>query len=114
MTETEYGSDCAGRTAVRFGHDFIHNGYRYQVKANRPSGRRGSPVTLVSKAKNYQWDKLIWILYDRKYRILEAWEWKKDDYRKRFHQVKYVRPDEMRQRPGRKLVVSSSRSSIIS
>ena len=63
------------RSAVTKGYDFTHNGCRYQVKANRPSGKPGSPVTWVSKVNNYDWDKLIWILYDRNYVVQEAWEW---------------------------------------
>jgi hypothetical protein len=42
------GNYCAcgvSRTAVSKGHDFTYNGLRYQVKANRPSGKPGSPVT---------------------------------------------------------------------
>jgi hypothetical protein len=34
-----FGQDCVGRTAVTRGTDFCHNNVRYQVKANRPSGR---------------------------------------------------------------------------
>ena len=45
--------DCVGRTAVTRGTDFCHQGRRYQVKANRPSGKPGSFVTLVAKATNY-------------------------------------------------------------
>ena len=57
MTEEEYALDCRGRTAVTAGFDFTHHGVRYQVKANRPSGLKGSKVTLVSAAKNYDWDR---------------------------------------------------------
>jgi hypothetical protein len=60
-TDESYGKACVGRTAVTHGCDFILNGLRYQVKANRPSGRPGSFVTLVGKASNYDWDRLIWI-----------------------------------------------------
>jgi hypothetical protein len=84
MTEDEYCSDCASRTAVTRGCDFAHHGCRYQVEANRPSGRRGSFVTLVGRANNYEWDKLVWILYDRGYVVQEAWEWDVDEYRSRF------------------------------
>jgi TonB family protein len=45
--------------AVSKGYDFLHDGLHYQVKANRPSGKPGSPVTLVAKAKNYEWDCLV-------------------------------------------------------
>src|ERR1022692_2423500 len=57
MTEDEYCSDCVSRTAVTRGSDFTHRACRYQVKANRPSGRPGSFVTLVGRANNYEWDK---------------------------------------------------------
>lgn len=74
MSEDDYSLDCSHRTAVTKGHDFSYLGCRYQVKANRPSGRPGSPVTLVAKVNNYEWDRLIWILYDRCYVLQEAWE----------------------------------------
>jgi len=96
MTDDEYCSDCAERTAVREGWDFKFRECRYQVKANRPSGRTGSPVTLVAKAHNYDWDKLIWMLYDRNYGLQEAWEWNVDEYRKAFESVPRVRPKDMR------------------
>ena len=57
------------RTAVAKGLDFEWSGCRYQVKANRPSGKPGSRVTLVPKPKNYDWDRLIWILYNVDYEI---------------------------------------------
>jgi hypothetical protein len=101
MTEDEYRLDCKNRSAVTEGYDFTHEGCRYQIKANRPSGRIGSLVTLVSKARNYDWDKLIWILYDRYYVIQEAWEWTQQEYRQNFDSVKRLGPREMRR--GRKL-----------
>jgi len=101
MTEDEYSSNCASRTAVTRGCDFTHRECRYQVKANRPSGRPGSFVTLVGKASNYDWDKLVWILYDRGYAVQEAWEWDVDEYRRRFETVGRLSPDLMRQ--GRRL-----------
>lgn len=97
MSEEEYRSECAGKTAVRRGYDFMHKNCRYQVKANRPSGGPRSRVTKVGKAKNYDWDKLIWILYDPNYILQEAWEWKVDKYRRRFEGVKDLRPKHMRQ-----------------
>jgi hypothetical protein len=96
MTEDEYGLDCSKRTAVTRGHDFVCRGCRYQVKANRPSGRKGSPVTLVSRVKNYEWDKLIWILYDREYAMQEAWEWTVKDYKRRIAGLSRVSPADMR------------------
>jgi hypothetical protein len=79
----EYGQCMQGVTAVRHGYDFQFNGQRYQVKANRPSGKPGSFVTLVPKAQNYDWDFLIWILYNKNYEIEEAWLWEAISYDKR-------------------------------
>jgi len=101
MREDEYCSDCASRTAVTRGCDFTHRGCRYQVKANRPSGRRGSFVTLVGNANNYEWDKLVWILSDRGDAVQEAWEWDVDEYRRRFETVGRLSPAHMRR--GRRL-----------
>ena len=95
-TPESFGRDGVGRTAVTRGVDFSHDGLRYQVKANRPSGKPGSTVTLVAKAKNYEWDRLIWLLYDREYRVQEAWEWSTDDYRAAFDHVRRLSPAHMR------------------
>ncbi len=95
-SEKEYSTNGQSRTAVTKGHDFKHNNIRYQVKGNRPSGKPGSPVTLVSKAKNYEWDKLIWIRYDIQYNILEAWEWDVDKYEQEFGSKKRISPIDMR------------------
>ena len=72
MLESEYSEYMKDKTAVSKGDDFVYNNTRYQVKANRPSGKKGSFVTMVPKASNYEWDKLIWILYDSKYVMQEA------------------------------------------
>src|SRR6266542_4636144 len=95
-TNESYGKACIGRTAVTRGCDFICNGLRYQVKANRPSGKPGSFVTLVSKASNYEWDRLIWILYDRYFVIQEAWQWEVSEYREAFHVRNRLGPVDMR------------------
>jgi hypothetical protein len=90
---------CDGRklmTAVTKGHDFKHGGKRYQVKANRPSGKPGSFVTLVAKPSNYEWDFLIWILYDCLYVIQEAWLWTVADYRSQFETKTRISPADMR------------------
>ncbi len=89
------------RTAVSKGHDFIFNGKKYQVKANRPSGKKGSKVTLVPRAKNYDWDYLVWILYDVNYNIEEAWLWNVDNYKKHFSNSSRLSPADMRK--GRRL-----------
>ena len=63
------------RRAVTKDVDFVHNGLRYQLTANRPSGKPGSDVTLVSRktegARAFGWDRLIWMLYDRNYTLRE-------------------------------------------
>ena len=100
MKEDEYCADGVGRTAVRKDFDFKHNGLRYQVTANRPSGKKGSPVTWVSqkteKKRPFGWDLLIWILYDRVYNMQEAWEFTADQYRKEFATTDRLSPDHMR------------------
>jgi hypothetical protein len=89
-------ADCVARTAVTRGTDFLFNGVGYQVKACRPSGRPGSKVTWVPKPKNFEWDRLIWILYDREFRIMEAWEWSVERYRAEIEPIKRVSPADMR------------------
>ncbi len=96
MPIEEYRSGCKDRTAVTRGHDFIYGDCQYQVKANRPSGKPGSRVTKVAKARNYEWDKLIWIRYNDRYQMQEAWEWTVDKYCKKFEGVKRLSPNDMR------------------
>jgi hypothetical protein len=103
MPDEEYCAGGAGRTSVTKGYDFKFGDLRYQVKANRPSGKPGSPVTLVARARNYDWDKLIWILYDRKYELQEAWEWNVDDYRKAFESRSRLGPKDMQGTGGQRL-----------
>jgi len=95
-TDESFSLDCRERTAVTRGCDFRHNGLRYQVKANRPSGKPGSFVTLVGKASNYEWDRLIWILYNSRYELQEAWEWDVATYRAEFHAKTRLAPADMR------------------
>ena len=95
-TDASLASALKGHTVVHRGYDFKCKGIRYQVKANRPSGKPGSFVKLVSKAKNYEWDRLLWLLYDRKYMLQEAWEWKVEAYRAAFHAKELLRPKDMR------------------
>jgi len=92
----EYAECMRGSTAVRRGHDFEFKGKRYQVKANRPSGKPGSFVTLVPKAKNFDWDVLIWILYNKNYEVVEAWLWETTPYRQAFESVERLRPKDYR------------------
>ncbi|MFM7390233.1 MAG: hypothetical protein ACKO34_06380 [Vampirovibrionales bacterium] len=95
-TESEFSECMKHQTAVTKGFDFIYKGKRYQVKANRPSGNKGSKVTLVAKAKNYEWDILIWILYNKEYQIEEAWYFDVDTYKELFDVKKRLSPKEMR------------------
>ena len=74
-TPESYLGEMKGATAVRKGFDFAYDGQRYQVKANRPSGKPGSKVTKVGKPTNYDWDVLIWVLYNPLYEIQEVWAW---------------------------------------
>ena len=97
MSEAEYSLYMQDKTAVARGSDFVFNGLRYQVKGNRPSGKRGSKITMVPKATNYDWDRLIWVMYDRLYVIQEAWEWEVREYRKAFHYIKRLSPSHYRQ-----------------
>ena len=96
MSENEYSAYMKDRTAVNKGSDFVFNNTRYQVKANRPSGKKGSFVTMVPKAANYEWDRLIWILYDKNYVIQEAWEWGVEEYKDAFDAIKRLSPDHYR------------------
>lgn len=98
----EYSTSMCGATAVQKGHDFTFNNARYQVKANRPSGKPGSFVTLVPKSKNYEWDFLIWLLYDPQYQIREAWLWEVGAYTAAFDSVKRLSPSHYRK--GKRLI----------
>ena len=100
MNESEYCKDGQKRTAVTKGFDFFYNEIRYQVTANRPSGKKGSKVTLVKQKteKNgpFGWDRLIWILYDGSYEIQEAWEFSAEQYRQEFSAFTRLSPCHMR------------------
>ena len=61
-------------SAVKSKSDFEVNGLRYQVKANRPSGRPGSKVTKIGVPKPDGWDELLWVLYNKDYRVQEFWK----------------------------------------
>jgi hypothetical protein len=84
-------------SAVARGWDFEFNEEKYQIKANRPSGKKGSRVTLVPKVKNYNWDKFIWILYDKNYVMQEAWMFDVNLYRNLFENIKRLSPENYRQ-----------------
>jgi hypothetical protein len=95
-TDETYGLACSGQTAVSRGFDFTFSGNRFQIKACRPSGKPGSRVTKVPQARNYEWDYLIWILYNEKFQIVEAWQWPVDDYRAAFEGRSRLSPSDMR------------------
>ena len=92
MTDAEYSKSMQNATSVQAGYDFKFHGQRFQIKAARPSGRRGSKITLARKAKNYEWDYLIWIRYDREYRLEEAWKWSASEYRAAFDHLSRLSP----------------------
>ena len=92
MTYEQYCAAVRGTTAVSKGADFTFNGVRYQIKSNRPSGKPGSFVTKVPMASNYDWDRLIWILYNPKYEVQEAWEWEVRPYEAAFRNLKRLSP----------------------
>ena len=96
MSESEYSDYMKDKTAVNKGRDFVFMNIRYQVKANRPSGKKGSFVTMVPKATNYEWDRLIWILYDKNFVMQEAWEWEVKDYKPTFDNIKRLSPNHYR------------------
>ncbi len=96
MSESEYSNFMQSQTAVQKGYDFIFNNIRYQVKGNRPSGKAGSKVTMVPKAKNYDWDILVWVLYNKEYEIQEAWAWPVDSYKEAFHDINRLSPKHYR------------------
>ena len=95
--EHEYSEYMQDKTAVCKGSDFVYKDVRYQVKGNRPSGKTGSRITMVPKAKNYEWDILIWVMYDKNYKIQEAWQWDVQSYKKVFHDKKRLSPNDYRQ-----------------
>ena len=101
MPEDEYSKYMQDKTAVAKGSDFAFSGVQYQVKGNRPSGKPGSRITMVPKALNYDWDVLIWVMYDKNYVVQEAWAWEVDEYREAFHDKKRLSPNDYRS--GRKL-----------
>ena len=96
MSEKEYSNYMQGMTAVHKGFDFLFNGIRYQIKACRPSGKPGSEVKKVQNVGNYNFDKYIWILYNKEYEIQEVWEWDVKDFAATFPIDKRISPKEIR------------------
>jgi hypothetical protein len=98
----DYSALMQGMSSVNKGYDFKFNGARYQVKGNRPSGKPGNFVTWVPKTRNYEWDFLVWILYNPQYEIQEAWLWEASTYKGAFDSIKRLSPSHYRQ--GKRLV----------
>jgi len=96
MSDEEYAEYMSDKTAVCKGHDFVHKGIRYQIKAHRPSGKPGSFITNAGKARNYDWDVLIWIRYNTEYEIEEAWSWPREAYIATFDAATRISPADMR------------------
>jgi hypothetical protein len=96
IADEEYSKIMQGATAVQRGHDFKFGGIRYQIKGTRASGKPGSKVIRVPQATNFDWEKLIWINYNKEYEIQEAWMWGVEEYRSRFETSNRVTPEEMR------------------
>lgn len=96
LTPELYCGAMQGMTTVQRGYDFKFKGMRYQVKGNRPSGKPGSFVTWVPKATNYEWDYLVWVLYNQAYEIEEAWLWEVSAYRAAFDTLKRLSPSHYR------------------
>ena len=91
-----YSKIMKGQTAVTKGYDFIYNDIKYQIKGNRPSGKPGSKITRGPKATNYEWDFLIWIVYDTQFNIQEVWKFKVDGYKELFDKKNRLSPHDMR------------------
>lgn len=96
MTDGEYSEYMSDKTAVCRGHDFVCKGVRYQIKAHRASGKPGSFITNAGKARNYDWDVLIWVRYNTEYEIQEAWSWSRDAYIAAFDAATRISPSDMR------------------
>ena len=91
-----YSLEMKGATAVRKGFDFCYEGKRYQVKGNRPSGKPGSFITRTGKPTNMEWDFFVWIRYDEKYVLLEAWSWDSSLYGQTLAHMNRLSPTDLR------------------
>lgn len=96
MSSTDYAKAMHGRTSISKGYDFSWNLLRYQVKACRPSGKRGSRITWVPSVRNYEFDRLIYIQYFLDFSMQEAWIWDVASYRTCFELRKRLSPQDMR------------------
>lgn len=96
-TDESYREDRVRRSIASYGTDFTFKGLRYHVKANQMRGGSASSVSRVSEARNYHWDRLVWILYDHDFTIQEAWEWEVAEYRAEFEGRSPLSVNNMRQ-----------------
>ena len=98
--EREYSRFMQGKTAVAKGSDFEYGGIRYQVKANRPSGKPGSRVTLVANAAkppaNTNGTASSGSCTTRTTRCSEAWQWDAEPYRQAFSENQRLSPEHYR------------------
>ena len=101
LSEDQYSESVRGQTAVQKGYDFLVKGTRYQVKANRPSGKPGSKVTIVGKPRNLDWDILIWLHYDPLFVLQECWSMDVEQFAQELWTLKRLSPDHYRR--GRRL-----------
>lgn len=100
--DEKYRSEVVTKTAVTPGFDFTWDKKRYQITANRPSGKPGSKVTLVNHkkendGKRFGWDILIWILYDEHYNMQHASMFTAAEYRRKFKNRKRLGPADMKE-----------------
>jgi hypothetical protein len=95
--EREYRTQMQTRSVVAPDYDFEHQGRRYQVKATRPSGRRGSEVTKVPRPGDHGWDFFLWLNYDERYDLKEAWRWRMSRFRSRLGHKTRLSPSDLRQ-----------------
>jgi hypothetical protein len=95
-SESDYQAQMRDRSVVAPDYDFVHQDLRYQVRANRPSGRRGSPVTLVSKPRSYEWDYFVWVHYHTDFRLREVWRWTAAEFQTQFGSVRRLSPTHVR------------------
>lgn len=77
--------------AVASGADFDHEGQRYQVIASRDPEPARIPVV-----RRAGWDRLIWLVYDRDYALLEAWSCEGEALRARWGDSRILTSDCLR------------------
>lgn len=68
--------------------------YPQKIEGLRKALKRLSPRQ--KEKANYEWDRLIWILYDKNYIMQEAWEWHVEDYKMAFENKKRLSPEDYR------------------